>query len=126
VVDRVVDAGVARERIVLLGFSQGACLAAEFVRRHPSRYGGLVVFSGGLIGPPGTVWSPAGSLDAMPVFLGCSDIDSHIPKLRVEESAAAFTELGASVSMRLYAGMGHLVNDDEIAQARAIIQGARS
>ena len=123
-VDDVVTAGIPVSRIVLLGFSQGACLAAEFVARHPARYGGLVVFSGGVIGPPGTTWEASGSLAGTPVFLGCSDIDSHIPKARVEESAGVFTRMGAEVTMRLYPGMGHLVNDDEIAAARAIIDRA--
>jgi predicted esterase len=122
-VDRVVSHGVATDRLVLAGFSQGACLAAEFTVRHPMRYGGLLGFSGGLIGPPGTTWDTPGSLAETPVFLGCSDVDSHIPKSRVEESADVFTRLGADVTMRLYPGMGHLVNDDEIAMARAIIDG---
>ena len=75
------------ERIVLLGFSQGACLASEFVATRPARYGGLVAFSGGLIGPPGTRWDTAGSLDGTPAFFGCSDVDAHVPRDRVEESA---------------------------------------
>lgn len=123
-VDDVTAAGVARSQIVLLGFSQGACLATEFVYRHPARYGGLVAFSGGLIGPPGTTWSATSGLEGTPAFLGCSDIDAHIPAERVEESADALTRAGAAVTLRLYPGMGHLVNDDEIAQARAIIASA--
>lgn len=122
---REVDAkGIATDRILLLGFSQGACLASEFAVRNPSRYGGVIVFSGGLIGPPGTTWNGAGDFAGTPVFLGCSDIDSHIPKARVEESVAVFARMGADVTMRLYPGMCHLVNDDEIAIARAIIDRA--
>ena len=94
------------ERIVLLGFSQGACLAQEFAVRHARRYGGVVAFSGGLIGPPGTAWNDPGSFDGMPVFLGCSDVDAHIPKARVDESAAVFERMGASVTKRLYPGHG--------------------
>ncbi|MGE0812284.1 MAG: alpha/beta hydrolase [Vicinamibacterales bacterium] len=127
-VDRLVGAcataGVPRSRVVLMGFSQGACLSAEYVYRHPARYGGLVAFSGGLVGPPGTTWTGQGGLDGTPAFLGCSDIDGHVPKDRVEESADALTRLGAAVTLRLYPGMGHLVNEDEIAWARAILDRA--
>ena len=120
-VSDLVTRGIARERIVIGGFSQGACLATEFAVRHPARYGGILAFSGGLIGPPGTVWNQAGSFDGTPVFLGCSDVDPHIPKSRVEESAEVFTRMGAKVTARLYPGMGHMVNADEIAVARAIL-----
>jgi predicted esterase len=113
--------GIRKEHIVLLGFSQGACLAAEFAVRHASRYGGVMAFSGGLIGPPGTVWNYPGSFAGTPVFLGCSDVDSHIPKARVEESATVFACMGAEVTTRLYPGMGHLVNENEIASARAVL-----
>jgi predicted esterase len=116
-VDQVVARGIPRERVLLLGFSQGACLAGEFAVRHASRYGGVVLFSGGLIGPPGTQWKYPGSFDRTPVFLGCSDVDPHIPAARVEESAHVFAAMAASVTKRLYRGMGHTVNDDEIAVA---------
>jgi predicted esterase len=116
-VDQVVARGIPRERVLLLGFSQGACLAGEFAVRHASRYGGVALFSGGLIGPPGTQWKYPGSFDRTPVFLGCSDVDPHIPAARVEESGQVFVEMGASVTKRLYLGMGHTVNDDEIAVA---------
>lgn len=124
-VDEIAASGVAHDRIVLLGFSQGACLSSEFVVRHPRRWGGLVVLSGGLIGPPGTTWPAAGTLDGTPVFVGCSDVDAHIPKDRVEETAAVLTRLGADVTARIYPGMGHTVNDDEIDHARRIIDAAR-
>jgi predicted esterase len=123
-VDTVEAAGVPKARVVLVGFSQGACLAAEFAVRHAGRYGGLVVFSGGLIGPAGTTWTYPAAFAGMPVFLGCSDVDGHIPKTRVEESAAVFEQMGADVTMRLYPGMGHLVNDDEIAHARRVMDQA--
>jgi len=113
--------GISRERIVFLGFSQGACLSAEFIQRHPQRWGGLVCFSGGLIGPPGTTWTGSGSLEGTPIFLGCSDVDAHIPKDRVDETASVFARMSASVTLRFYAGMDHLVNDDEIAHACAVI-----
>jgi predicted esterase len=107
-------AGVPRSRLLLAGFSQGACLALEFVVRHPARYGGVAGLSGGLIGPPGTEWPRLGTLDGTPVFLGCSDVDFHIPQERVRESAAVLRELGADVVDVIYPNMDHTVNQDEI------------
>jgi phospholipase/carboxylesterase len=120
----VLDAGIPLERTFILGFSQGACLASEFVARHAVRYGGLAALSGGLIGPDDTPRDYEGSLDGMPVFMGCSDVDGHIPATRVRESAAVLKALGATVDMRLYPGMGHLVNDEEIEAVRAMLEGA--
>src|SRR3954452_22391524 len=108
-------AGIPPEKTLFLGFSQGACLASEFVARHARRYGGLAVLSGALIGPDGTPRDYPGSLDGTPVFLGCSDIDMHIPKERVLESETVLRALGGTVEARLYSGMGHTVNQDEIA-----------
>jgi phospholipase/carboxylesterase len=120
-VTRVEAAGVPRSRVVLLGFSQGACLTAEFAVRHASRFGGVVVFSGGVIGPPGTSWEYGGGFDGTPVFFGCSDRDGHVPESRVRESAALFTRMGADVTTRIYPGMGHLVSDDEVSFAQGLI-----
>lgn len=107
--------GFPPEKIMLLGFSQGACLTSEFSIRHPRRYGGVMVLSGGLIGAPGTTWDDVTiSLDGTPVFLGCSDVDSHIPAERVLESEAVFRRLGAAVVRKLYPGMPHTVIGDEI------------
>lgn len=114
--------GIPSDRIALLGFSQGACLTLEFAARHPKRYGALIGFSGGLIGPEGTPRDYAGSLDGTPVFLGCSDVDSHIPLARVHESAEVLARMGAAVDARIYPGMGHLVNEDEIDAARALLR----
>lgn len=112
-------AGIPPERTVLLGFSQGACLALEYGARHARRYGALVGLSGGLIGPDGTPRDYAGSLAGTPVFLGCSDVDPHIPKERVEHSASVLEGLGGTVTMRLYRNMAHTVNADEV----RIVQG---
>jgi predicted esterase len=114
--------GFPSHKIVLLGFSQGACLSSEFAIRHPRRYGGLLALSGGLIGAPGTTWNEVtDDLDGTPVFLGCSDVDPHIPAARVIESEAVFKKLGARVTRRLYPGMGHIVNEDEIAEVQAVL-----
>ena len=120
-VNDLLESGVPSERILLLGFSQGACLTAEFAARNAARYGGVIVYSGGLLGPPGTTWDYGGSFAGTPVFLGCSDTDAHVPKTRVDESAAVFTRMGAAVTERIYPGMGHLVNDEEINFAQSVM-----
>ncbi|MFO7170414.1 MAG: dienelactone hydrolase family protein [Chloroflexota bacterium] len=114
-------AGLPPERTILLGFSQGACLATEFVARNARRYGGVVGLSGGLIGPTGTPRDYPGSLDGTPVLLGCSDVDPHIPVGRVHETAEVLRRLGAAVDERIYPGMGHTVNEDELAAVRAMM-----
>jgi glyoxalase family protein len=122
VVSTIEAAGIPAEKIIIGGFSQGACLASEFVARHAQRYGGLLAFSGGLIGPPGMARNYEGSLDVTPVFIGCSDVDPHIPLVRVTETADTLAELGASVTKKIYPGMGHTINQDEIDQALQIVQ----
>jgi phospholipase/carboxylesterase len=112
---------VATERIALLGFSQGACLSLEFAARHSGRYAAIVAFSGGLIGPPGTPRTYPGSFAGTPVFLGCSDIDAHIPLERVHESTEVFRRMGASVDERIYPGMDHTITKDEIEAATALL-----
>ncbi len=116
-------AGVPAERVVLVGFSQGACLALEFAARHPRRYGGVAALSGGLIGsgerpgappPDDKAFVYPGSLQGTPVLLGCSDIDPHIPVARVHRSAEVLADLGARVDKRIFPGMGHTVHPDEI------------
>jgi predicted esterase len=121
-VSDLIAGGMPAAKIILLGFSQGACLCAEFALRHPRHYGGVMVLSGGLIGPPGTTWDNiSADYHGAPVFLGCSDVDSHIPKERVLETEAVFARHGASVTRRLYPNMGHLVNDDEITFVQHVI-----
>jgi phospholipase/carboxylesterase len=117
-----VEAIIPAQRVILLGFSQGACLTLEFAARHAGQFGGVVGFSGGLIGPDGTPRDYPGSFDGTPVFLGCSDIDLHIRKDRVLEAADVFKRMGAKVTVRLYPGMGHTVNQDEIEAAREIVE----
>ncbi|HLA44014.1 MAG TPA: hypothetical protein VJZ27_11295 [Aggregatilineales bacterium] len=120
-IQQINDAGIPAEKIMILGFSQGACLSTEFVARHAARYGGIAALSGGLIGPDGTPRNYQGVLDGTPVFLGCSDIDPHIPLKRVQESTQLLQKLGGSVTERIYPGMGHTVNIDEIAFVRAMM-----
>lgn len=121
VVASIGAAGIPIERIMLLGFSQGACLSLEYAARHARRYGGIAALSGGLIGPDGTPRDYPGDFDGTPAFLGCSDVDGHIPARRVIESAEVLERMGVRVTRVLYPGMGHLVNEDEIAHVRAMM-----
>lgn len=107
-------AGLPAEQVILLGFSQGACLSLEFAARNARRYGGVVGLSGGLVGPDDTPRDYPGSLDGTPIFLGCSDIDPHIPKERVHHTTEVLRKLGGDVTERLYPAMGHTVNQDEL------------
>lgn len=118
VLDELVEAtqqeGIPITKTMIVGFSQGACLAMEYIARNPRSYGGAAALSGGLIGPPGSKFSYSGSLENTPVFIGCSDVDPHIPLKRVQETSKALSQLGADVTERIYPGMAHTVNQDEI------------
>jgi phospholipase/carboxylesterase len=122
VLAQIVNAGIPRERVLLLGFSQGACLTLEFAARNPRRYGGIVGLSGALIGPADTPRADAGSLTGTPVFLGCSDIDPHVPKEYVDRTAEVLGRLGGEVTARLYPNMDHTVNQDEVDFVRDMLQ----
>jgi len=123
VLDEVAREGFTPERVALIGFSQGGCLALEYVARNAKRYGTVAGLSAGLIGPPGTPRDYAGSLAGTPVFLGCSDIDSHIPLARVHESCDVLGRIGAAVTTRIYPGMGHTVNSEEIEHVSRLLAG---
>lgn len=123
IVQEVEAAGLPAEKIVIGGFSQGACLALEFIARNARRYGGAIALSGGLIGPPGTPRNYPGSLAETPIFIGCSDVDAHIPLKRVQESTQVLRELGANVTERIYPNMGHTINQDELDHARTLLAG---
>ena len=122
-VKKVKESGISTENIILAGFSQGACLALEYVVRNARRYGAVLGFSGGLIGPPGTVWNYHGSLEGTPVFLGCDENDFHIPGDRVEETARIFRERQADVTLKFYSDLGHGISHDEINMARQLLNG---
>lgn len=113
--------GISTDRIILLGFSQGACLTSEFAARHPKKYGGLVILSGGLIGPEIDGSNYSGSFEGTPVFMGCSDYDPHIPQRRVHDSADILRSLGADVTKKIYPNMGHTVNEDEIEHIKKML-----
>ena len=132
--DRAVDEAsehgrIPPARIVVLGFSQGGCLATEYVLRHPGRCGALVIFTGALIGPPGTPWQlapPATTLGGLPVLLTGSDVDQWVSETRVRETASVLTSLGAEVRCRIYPGRDHIVSDEEIVEAREFINSQLS
>ena len=117
------DAGIGTETVIVGGFSQGACLATEFVARNPRRYGGVVAFSGGLIGEDIDTGDYEGDLEDTPAFVGCSDVDPHIPVERVHVTADVLEMLGGDVEKRVYEGMGHSVNDDEIEYVSGMVGG---
>jgi len=118
---QIIATGIPAERIMLLGFSQGACLALEYAARNAQRYGGVVGLSGGLIGADDELRRDKGNFSDTPIFLGCSDVDFHIPKARVEHAAQTLKALGANVTMRLYPNMDHTVNHDEIKFVRSMM-----
>lgn len=119
-VEQIEASGIPPERTLLAGFSQGACLSSEFVARNPGRWGGLLVFSGGLIGPEGMDLAHEGDLAGTPVFMGCSDRDAHIPLSRFEATGAELRRMGAEVDLQVYPGMGHTIVTDEVDRARRI------
>ena len=122
-VSHVAEHGFAPDRLVLLGFSQGGCLTLEYAARNAVRYGGVVGLSAGLIGPPSAPRDYSGSLSGTPVFIGCSDRDAHIPLTRVQESTAVLRRLGGNLTERIYPGMGHTINDDEVTHVQSILAG---
>lgn len=121
-VAKIASDGHPSERVIMLGFSQGACLGLEFAARNANRYAAVIALSGGLIGPPGTPRNYPGAMLETPVFLGCSDIDPHIPLERVHESADVFRRMGARVDERIYKRMGHTINADELAAVRELVR----
>jgi phospholipase/carboxylesterase len=113
--------GIPAARQFLLGFSQGACLSLEFAARSNARWAGVIGLSGGVIGPAGTPRDYPAGVAGTPVFLGCSDVDSHIPVTRVHETRDLFTRLGAHVDERIYPGMPHTIADAEMVEVRRLL-----
>jgi phospholipase/carboxylesterase len=115
------DQGYSSDQIYFLGFSQGACLALEFTARNAKKYGGVIAFTGGLIGEELSYHEFEGDFEHTPVFIGSSDHDPHVPEQRIEESVSIIKEMGAAVDKVIYPGMGHTINQEEIAKAKAIL-----
>ena len=122
IAEMLLTKGFSSEQIYLLGFSQGACLSLEYAARNPRKYGGIFGLSGGLIGEVLNQNNYSGNFEGTEVFLGCSDVDPHIPLQRVNETEIIFKNLGASVTKRIYKGMPHTVNEDEIDFVKSTIK----
>ncbi len=118
------SAGMTRAQIVICGFSQGACLSTEFVASHPARFAGVIAFTGGLVGPPGSDLTHAGNLAGTPVLLSSGDPDPHVPWVRVQQTADELSRMGAQVTMRRYPGRPHTVSAEEISDARVLLEQA--
>ena len=123
-VDNVSGLGFAAERIYFLGFSQGACLSLEYTARHAKRYGGVIALTGGLLGDIVDVSNYAGSFDGTPIFIGSSDHDPHVPEVRIDASEVILRQLGAEVTKKIYPGLGHTINDDELQRANALLNAS--
>lgn len=121
IVNDVVAAGIPKSSIYFLGFSQGACLTLEYVARHATRYGGVVAFTGGLIGDKIHTENYKGNFEFTPVFLGTSNPDPHVPVERVYASSNILMDMHAAVNHKVYDGMGHTINEDELLQANNLI-----
>ncbi len=121
-VDQCLAANIPGNQIYLIGFSQGACLTLEFAARHARRYGGVFALSGGLIGDELDVSRYSNNFEQTPIFLGCSDVDPHIPLHRVEESAAILQSLGATVTKEIYPNMPHTIIQQELDQVNAVLK----
>jgi len=122
-VNKARENGFSDQQIFFGGFSQGACLASEYVARNARKYAGLFIFSGALIGPPGIPRSYFGSFNNMPVFIGGSDVDPWVAHDLIKETAMVFEKMGADVDFRTYPGMGHTVNQDELDRVRNMFIG---
>jgi phospholipase/carboxylesterase len=120
-VGEVLAGGKGLDQVYILGFSQGASLTLEYCTRTAGKYGGIIAFTGGLIG---RVLDPAvysGDFQQTPVFIGNSDRDPHVPLSRSEQSRDIMEKMGASVTLKVYPGMGHTINSDELDFVRANI-----
>ena len=120
-VSEIEAAGIPKENIYFLGFSQGACLTLEFVTRHAARYGGVIAFTGGLIGETIDTSNYGGDFGGMPVFIGTSDPDPHVPVSRVHDTTKILTSMHAQVTEKVYPMMGHTITMEEIEAAKQVV-----
>lgn len=121
-IKKIINSGIPEEEIILLGFSQGACLTLEYACRNAKKFMGVIGLSGGLIGETVDEKRYSGNFNSTPVFLGCSDIDPHIPEERVDKTETVMKRLGATVTKKIYKGMGHTINEDEIKIIHSIMK----
>jgi len=121
IVDDILKAGIPASNIYFMGFSQGACLTLEYVTRHAQPYGGVVAFTGGLIGAELDLANYHGDFNGTPVFIGSSDPDMHVPVTRVRESEKILKNMGADITVKVYPGMGHTISQDEVETANTLV-----
>jgi predicted esterase len=121
-VEELIGAGVSTDRIGILGFSQGACLASEYATRQPRKYGALMILTGSVFGPLDSPRNDSGSLEGTPVFIGASDPDELVPLPHVERTAGILEQLGGDVDFRVYPGKAHTVSEEELAACRALVE----
>jgi phospholipase/carboxylesterase len=121
IVEELKGKGISEEKIYFLGFSQGACLTLEFVARNAARFGGVAALTGGLIGEQLNIENYKGDFAGTPVFIGTSDPDPHVPVTRVNESEQILNQMNASVTKKIYKGMGHTISQDEINELNQLI-----
>lgn len=126
IVSDLIAQGTPAESIVVGGFSQGACLTSEFIARHPRRYGAAVIWTGGLIGPAGTVWPLRSTLSGMPAFITTADNDPWVPSDRARETYEWMLQSGARPNLKIFKERDHCVLDEEIAAARQMIESVRN
>ncbi len=129
-IDRAVQtaltAGLGAHRVLIVGFSQGACLSIEYAVRHSRRYGGVAALAGALLGDEHDVRPADGNLEGTPMLLACGDADEHIPVARVQAAALHCASRGGSVDVRIYPGVGHSVVGDQLAALRGMVDGLRA
>jgi len=125
-VNSVLDAGIPPHRIILVGFSQGACLTLEFAARNAQRYGGVAALAGALVGDDADARKDAGDFAGTPILLACGDNDDHIPEAKVRKAATMLTAQGAAVDMRIYPGVTHTIVGDQIEALRVMVDTVRA
>lgn len=125
ILEALTERGISGNRVMLLGFSQGACVAVEYALRNPGRIGALAALSGGLMGPAGTRWRYPGRLQGLPAYVGSSQEDPYMPKRRALDTARVLMATGASVRSDLIPGSGHTINDNELSVVRLMVHYLR-
>jgi predicted esterase len=121
IIKQLNDNGISNDKIFILGFSQGACLNLEYATRNAQKFAGIAVLSGGLIGPHIEKSNYSGDFHGSEIFIGCSNIDHHIPEHRLHESEEVVAPMGAKVDKRVYPGMDHIICEDEIQKVNEML-----
>ncbi|MBK1438524.1 dienelactone hydrolase family protein [Parapedobacter sp. ISTM3] len=113
--------GITPDQLYFVGFSQGACLTLEYVARRAKRYGGVIAFTGGLIGETLNMANYQGNFDGTPILITAGDNDPHVPLYRIGESVVVLREMGADVKMEIYPQKPHSISADETLLANEFV-----